>query len=90
MQTDRTTRFLLAAIAAGLWVNLLVPLFAPRPAAAQYRLRDLVTDVNIVRVGGLNVNGNAGLPVFGGVPGSRPVAVTATSPASAGSRTAAN
>jgi len=72
MQTDRTTKLLLGAIAVALWGHLLMPLFTPRPAEAQ---RDLVADVNIARIGGHNVNGNLGLPVYGGAPGSRPITI---------------
>jgi hypothetical protein len=32
---DRTTKIILAFIAAGLWMNALVPVFNPKPVAAQ-------------------------------------------------------
>ena len=34
--TDRTTKILLVAIAAGLWMNIFVPMLRPTEAIAQY------------------------------------------------------
>jgi hypothetical protein len=58
MQTDRTTKFLLAMIALALWANLLKGAFTPAPAVAQINglaqpvriiASDLVLPVNITR-----------------------------------------
>ncbi len=56
MQTDRTTKLLLLAIAAGLWALVLKPVAAPVPAVAQPApAQPAATDVNIVGVAGLRL-----------------------------------
>lgn len=86
MQTDRSTRILLALIAAALWAMLLKPVFAPAPADAA-RVAPKVMDVNLRQIGGRTVSASDGLPiqgagvgrpvrVEGGMLGSRPVPVT--------------
>jgi hypothetical protein len=46
VMTDRTTKFLLAVIALGLWANLAVSLFRPMAAVAQsYELSSIRSDV---------------------------------------------
>ena len=65
MQTDRTTKLLLLAIALGLWASVLKPLFAPLQSVAQEApppLTGEVVDVNVVQVGGRRVS-SAGPPV---------------------------
>ncbi len=50
MTTDRTTRLLLAAIATALWLDLVLPIFAPTPAVADSPVRTEIT--NEVRIRG--------------------------------------
>ena len=50
VSSDRTTKLLLLAIALGLWVHLLIPLFRPAVAVAGDRVQ--VEVVNEVRVKG--------------------------------------
>lgn len=72
MQTDRTTKLLLFAIAAGLWTMILKPAFTPAPATAEAGL----TKVQIVKVGNRDVSDTMGVPVVGAPSGSRPVSVS--------------
>jgi hypothetical protein len=43
--TDRTTKLLLAAIAAGLWANAVVPLVRSAPASAQMGADGLLSNI---------------------------------------------
>jgi len=47
MTTDLTTKFLLAAIAAGLWVNIVVPLLRPIEAVAQYEADHILKTMDV-------------------------------------------
>jgi hypothetical protein len=59
MQTDRTAKFLLGAIALALWVNIARGVFTPAPAIAEAVRAPIRVD--IVGLGGSSVSGH-GLP----------------------------
>jgi hypothetical protein len=47
MKTDRTTKLLLAVIAAGLWLNVTAALIRPTPAKAQDAVESLIREMEI-------------------------------------------
>jgi hypothetical protein len=56
LKIDKTTKLLLLAIALGLWINGLAPLFRPAPVAAQEsealkQLKDIAHDVHVIDTG---------------------------------------
>jgi hypothetical protein len=53
--TDRTTKILLAAIAAGLWVNIFMPLLRSTEANAQYET-DHILQMMDVRLSNIDAN----------------------------------
>ena len=62
MNTDKTTKMLLALIALGLWLNLVAPLFHPARVAAEDKeqierdIHDLAHDVHTI-FSGVCLNG---------------------------------
>jgi len=53
--TDKTTKLILAAIAAGLWANLFMPFLRPIEAVAQYESDSILRKMD-VRVTNLDAN----------------------------------
>jgi len=53
--TDKTTKLLLTAIAAGLWANLFVPFLRPIEAVAQYEADNILKKMD-VRLSNIDAN----------------------------------
>ena len=53
--TDRMTKILLASIALGLWANLLVPLFRPTAALAEYEADYILKSID-ARLASIDIN----------------------------------